>query len=85
MSQQFTTEMNNAFANSSTVLFAIQSIQKNNIHKNTDEQLLEELIHYDQSTQSTLNTPVGAVSEEEYKFAEWFQNGFSEAYKHLEN
>lgn len=84
MSKQFFNAMNNAYSESQTVLSAIQAILNNNIYNESKEDLLEELIAYDQSTQATLNTPIQVIEKHHFLYATWFQNGFMDAFNFLE-
>ncbi len=84
MEKQFSDTITNAFSNSKSVLSAVQYILDNNIHNESKENLLEELIAYDQSTQATLNTPISVLGKDEFLYANWFQDGFMEAFNFLE-
>lgn len=84
MAKQFTDAMNKAYSESQSVLTAIESIINNNIHNESKENLMEELIAYDQSTQATLNTPIQVIGKDEFLYATWFQDGFEDAFRFLE-
>lgn len=84
MSKQFSDAMNKAYSESQPVLSAIEDILNNSIYNESKENLLEELIAHDQSTQATLNTPIQVIGKDEFLYATWFQDGFEDAFRFLE-
>lgn len=81
---QFEAAMKNAYASSETPLSAIKAVESQ--HDSPDaikDELMADLVAYDQSTQATQSTNPVVVDQKELLFANWFQSGFDAAYEYL--